>query len=518
MSHAPRDLVVVLDFGSQYTQLIARRIREQRVYCEIHPCTLDFERLRAMTPRAVVLSGGPASVYGEGAPTVDKRVFELGVPILGICYGLQLIAHLLGGKVEKADAREFGAARVIVEKNEGILHRFAKREQLDVWMSHGDSITAMPPGFQTIGVSGNTPFCAVGNAERKIYGLQFHPEVVHTPRGGEILAAFLFDVAGLTPSWTAGSFTEEAIAIVKETVGADEHAVCGLSGGVDSSVAAMICHKALGDRLTCIFVDNGVLRTGEFEQVVATFRENFHLNLVAVDARDRFLSALKGVSDPEQKRKIIGRVFIEVFEEEAAKVKNAKYLVQGTLYPDVIESVSFKGPSAVIKSHHNVGGLPERMKLKLIEPLRELFKDEVRSAGEALGMPRDMLMRQPFPGPGLAIRCLGEVSEARLSVLRGADAIVSDEIRAAGLYETIWQSFCVLLPVRSVGVMGDERTYEEACAVRAVVSVDGMTADWAKIPYDVLAKISTRIINEVRGINRVVYDISSKPPATIEWE
>jgi GMP synthase (glutamine-hydrolysing) len=518
MSHAPRDLVVVLDFGSQYTQLIARRIREQRVYCEIHPCTLDFEKLRAMHPRAIVLSGGPASVYGEGAPTVDPRVFELQVPILGICYGLQLIAHLLGGKVERADAREFGAAKLTVDSNEGILHRFAKKEQLDVWMSHGDSITAMPPGFQTIGVSGNTPFCAVANAERKIYGLQFHPEVVHTPRGSEILAAFLFDVSGLTPTWTAGSFTEEAIALVKERVAADEHAVCGLSGGVDSSVAAMICHKALGDRLTCIFVDNGVLRNGEFEQVVSTFRENFHLNLIAIDAKERFLTALRGVSDPEQKRKIIGRVFIEVFEEEAAKVKNAKYLVQGTLYPDVIESVSFKGPSAVIKSHHNVGGLPERMKLKLIEPLRELFKDEVRSAGEALGMPRDLLMRQPFPGPGLAIRCLGEVNETRLAVLRAADSIVTDEIRAAGLYETIWQSFCVLLPVRSVGVMGDERTYEEACAVRAVVSVDGMTADWAKIPYEVLAKISTRIINEVRGINRVVYDISSKPPATIEWE
>jgi GMP synthase (glutamine-hydrolysing) len=471
-----------------------------------------------MSPRAIVLSGGPSSVYGDGAPTVDTRVFELGVPILGICYGLQLIAHLLGGKVERADQREYDAARVVVEKNEGILHRFAKRETLDVWMSHGDRIAALPPGFSTIGVSGNTPFCAVGNAQRKIYGLQFHPEVVHTPRGGEILAAFLFDVAGLSPTWTAGSFSEEAIAQVKATVAADEHAVCGLSGGVDSSVAAMICHKALGARLTCIFVDNGVLRTGEFEQVVATFRENFHLNLVAVDARARFLAALEKVTDPEQKRKTIGRVFIEVFEEEAAKVKNAKYLVQGTLYPDVIESVSFKGPSAVIKSHHNVGGLPERMHLKLIEPLRELFKDEVRAAGEALGMPRDLLMRQPFPGPGLAIRCLGEVNEHRLAILRGADAIVTDEIRAAGLYESIWQSFCVLLPVRSVGVMGDERTYEEACAVRAVVSVDGMTADWAKIPYDVLGRISTRIINEVRGINRVVYDISSKPPATIEWE
>ncbi|MGO8992415.1 MAG: glutamine-hydrolyzing GMP synthase [Polyangiaceae bacterium] len=513
-----RDLVLILDFGSQYTQLIARRIREQRVYCEIHPCTVSLEAIQAMNPRAIVLSGGPASVYGDGAPTMDKRVLELGVPVLGVCYGLQLIAHLLGGKVEAAKEREYGAAKVVIEKPIGILHRFAQRETIEVWMSHGDRITALPPGFQTIGLSGNTPFCAVANVERKIYGIQFHPEVVHTPRGADVYGAFLFDVAGLAPTWTPGSFAEEAVAAVRARVGADEHAICGLSGGVDSSVAAILCHRAIGDRLTCIFVDNGVLRKGEFEQVVATFRETYKLNLVAIDARVRFLDALKGITDPEKKRKAIGRVFIEVFEEEAAKVKNANYLVQGTLYPDVIESVSHKGPSAVIKSHHNVGGLPERMKLKLIEPLRELFKDEVRAAGETMGMPRDLLWRQPFPGPGLAIRCLGEVTEARLAVLREADAIVTDEIRSAGLYETIWQSFCVLLPVRSVGVMGDERTYEETCAVRAVVSVDGMTADWAKVPYEVLGRISSRIINEVRGINRVVYDISSKPPATIEWE
>jgi GMP synthase (glutamine-hydrolysing) len=513
-----QSLVLILDFGAQYTQLIARRIREQRIYCEIHPCTLGFEAIRAMKPRAVVLSGGPSSVYSEGAPTVDPRVFDLGVPVLGICYGLQLIAHLLGGKVERATAREYGHARVVVERPEGIFHRFAKREALDVWMSHGDRIVALPPGFTTIGVSGNTPFCAVGNAERRIYGVQFHPEVVHTPRGSDVLAAFLFDVAKLSPTWTPGAFTEEAVATVRERVAPDDHVICGLSGGVDSSVAAVLCHRALGERLTCIFVDNGLLRQGEPEQVVSTFRESFHLNLVAVDARERFLKALTGVTDPEAKRKTIGRVFIEVFEEEAGKVRNARWLVQGTLYPDVIESVSFKGPSAVIKSHHNVGGLPEKMNLKLIEPLRELFKDEVRAAGEELGMPKDLLWRHPFPGPGLAVRCLGELTEKRLAVLRAADAIVIDEIKAAGLYDTVWQAFAVLLPVKTVGVMGDERTYEEVCAVRAVRSVDGMTADWAKIPYEVLGRISSRVINEVRGINRVVYDVSSKPPATIEWE
>jgi GMP synthase (glutamine-hydrolysing) len=515
---ATRELVLVLDFGAQYSQLIARRVREQRVYCEIHPCTLPFDQVRAMAPRAVILSGGPASVYSEGAPTIDTRIFELGLPLLGICYGLQLMAHSLGGRVERASAREYGHARVVVERPEGIFHRFAKREALDVWMSHGDRIAALPPGFQTIGVSGNTPFCAVGNASKRIYGVQFHPEVVHTPRGADMLAAFLFDVAGLRPTWTPGAFTEEAVAGVRAKVGANDQVLCGLSGGVDSSVAAVLCHKAIGDRLTCIFVDNGLLRLAEGEQVAATFRENFQLKLVTVDARERFLSALRGVTDPEQKRKIIGRVFIEVFEEEAKKVCDANWLVQGTLYPDVIESVSFRGPSAVIKSHHNVGGLPETMNLKLIEPLRELFKDEVRSAGEELGMPRDLLWRHPFPGPGLAVRCLGEVTEKRVEVLRAADAIVVNEIRTAGLYDAVWQAFAVLLPVKSVGVMGDERTYEEVCAVRAVRSVDGMTADWAKIPYDVLGRISNRIINEVRGINRVVLDITSKPPGTIEWE
>ena len=516
---AARELVLVLDFGAQYTQLIARRIREQRVYCEIAPCTLSFDQIRAMDPRAVILSGGPASVYEEGAPTLDTRVFSLGVPVLGICYGLQLIAHLLGGRVERATSREFGQARVVVERAEGIFHRFSKGEALDVWMSHSDRIVALPPGFENVGVTASTPFCAVGSESQRIYGVQFHPEVVHTPRGVEVLASFLFDVAGLMPTWTPGLFTEQAIADVRAKVGPNEHVLCGLSGGVDSSVAALLCHRAVGERLTCIFVDNGLLRRGEAEQVVATFRETMHLNLVAVDARERFLSELRGVTDPERKRKTIGRVFIEVFEEKAREtVGGAQWLAQGTLYPDVIESVSFKGPSAVIKSHHNVGGLPDKMRLKLIEPLRELFKDEVRAAGEELGMPRDLLWRHPFPGPGLGVRCLGELTERRLEALRAADAIVIDEIRAAGLYDAIWQAFAVLLPVRSVGVMGDERTYDEACAVRAVHSVDGMTADWAKIPYDVLGRISTRIINEVRGINRVVLDITSKPPGTIEWE
>ena len=513
-----RELVLILDFGSQYTQLIARRIREQRVYCEILPCTTPLAAVRAMGPRAIVLSGGPSSVYDEGAPRFDPAVCDLGVPILGICYGLQLLAHLLGGKVERAAAREYGAARIVVERPDGVLHRFAPRESVDVWMSHGDRITALPPGFTTLATSENSPFSAVGDADRRIYGLQFHPEVVHTPRGAEILGAFLFDVAKLSPTWTPGSWTTEAIADVRAKVGPRDRAVCGLSGGVDSSVAAVLCHRALEDRLTCIFVDNGLLREGEREQVIATFRENFHLNLVVADARARFLDALRGVTDPEAKRKAVGRVFIEVFDDEASKVERAKWLVQGTLYPDVIESVSFKGPSAVIKSHHNVGGLPEHMKLGLIEPLRELFKDEVRAAGETLGMAKDLLWRHPFPGPGLAIRCLGEVTEPRLAVLRAADAIVTDEIRKAGLYDAIWQAFAVLLPVRSVGVMGDERTYDETCAIRAVRSIDGMTADWVPLPYDLLGRMSSRIINEVRGINRVVYDISSKPPATIEWE
>jgi GMP synthase (glutamine-hydrolysing) len=513
-----RETVLILDYGAQYTQLIARRIRECHVYCEIQPCTVPLETIKAIAPRAVVMSGGPQSVYGENSPKSDPGLFSLGIPVLGICYGEQLMALQLGGKVEGSQKREYGPADVTVSEAAGILAPFKKNETFNVWMSHGDRITALPKGFRGIGASAHAEFAAIADPERRFYGIQFHPEVVHTPRGIELIRAFLFDVAGLTPSWTPGSFVDEAVAAIAAKVAPNERVICGLSGGVDSSVASVLCQRALGERLVCIFVDNGLLREGEFESVIHMMRSSFHLNLVPVDARERFLKELSGITDPEKKRKTIGRVFIEVFEEHAARVENAKWLVQGTLYPDVIESVSVRGPSAVIKSHHNVGGLPERMKLGLIEPLRELFKDEVREAGAALGMPRDVLYRHPFPGPGLAVRCLGELAPARLDVLRKADAIVDEEIRAAGLYDSVWQSFAVLLPVKSVGVMGDDRTYEETCIIRAVTSSDGMTADWARLPAEVLAKMSSRIINEVKGVNRVAYDISSKPPATIEWE
>ncbi len=512
-----RSFVLILDFGSQYTQLIARRIREQHVYCEIQPCTISLDAIREHAPDAIVLSGGPASVFEDGAPRVDAGVFELGVPVLGICYGMQLLCHLLGGQVEPANEREYGAATIDVKRADGVLRRFEAGARLDVWMSHGDRVARLPDGFETLASSDNAPFAAVGNAERRIYGLQFHPEVAHTPQGPDILDAFLFGITGCDPDWTPGSFVEETVARVREQVG-EGQAICGLSGGVDSSVAAMLVHKAIGDRLTCIFVDNGVLRKGEATEVVRMFTEHFHLKLVHVDASERFLTELRGVSDPEEKRKIIGRVFIEVFEAEAKKVEGAKHLVQGTLYPDVIESVSFKGPSALIKTHHNVGGLPERMELSLIEPLRELFKDEVREVGAAMGMPHHVLWRHPFPGPGLAIRCLGEIDEEKLRILREADHIWIDEIRRADYYDQIWQAFAVLLPVRSVGVMGDFRTYEYVVALRAVSSRDGMTADWSRLPDSLLARASSRIINEVRGVNRVVYDVSSKPPATIEWE
>jgi GMP synthase (glutamine-hydrolysing) len=509
--------VIILDFGSQYTQLIARRVRELQIFCEIQPCTMDLDALRALEPAAVILSGGPASVFAEGSPTVDKGVFDLGVPVLGICYGMQLTCDLLGGRVEAANEREYGPANIHVDKAVGLLAAFEAGADVNVWMSHGDRVASLPEGFEVVAKSGNSPFAAVADVKRRIYGVQFHPEVVHTPRGVEMLRAFLVDEAGVTADWTPGNFVDQTVATIQQQVG-EGAAICGLSGGVDSSVAAMLVHKAIGDRLTCIFVDNGLLRKDEGRKVMEMFADNLHLKVVHVDAADEFLTALAGVSDPETKRKIIGKIFIDVFDREAKKITDAKHLVQGTLYPDVIESVSFKGPSAVIKSHHNVGGLPERMNLSLVEPLRLLFKDEVREVGKAMGMPHDVLQRQPFPGPGLAVRCPGAIERDKLDILREADAIFEQEIRAAGLYEEIWQSFAVILPVKTVGVMGDERTYEYVVALRAVTSRDGMTADWARIDYDVLAKTSTRIINEVRGCNRVCYDISSKPPSTIEWE
>ena len=515
MSH--KQLVLILDFGSQYTQLIARRVREQKVYSEIHPFNLSLDKIRAMRPAGIILSGGPSSVYDQGAPRVNVELFALGVPILGICYGVQLSSLLLGGKVESAQNREYGRASVKLESASDLFVGFEVGEEIAVWMSHGDRVESLPAGFRSLAVSENCPFAAVESVKYKFWGVQFHPEVAHTPRGNEILGNFLFRVCRCEPSWTMANFVDEAILQVKQQIGAGR-VICGLSGGVDSSVAASLVHRAVGDRLTCIFVDNGLLRARESAQVESVFRGAFRMNLVVVDAAERFLAKLAGVEDPEQKRKIIGREFIAVFEEEARKAGKADFLVQGTLYPDVIESVSHKGPSATIKSHHNVGGLPDKMNLKLVEPLRELFKDEVRALGEELNLPHDLLWRQPFPGPGLAVRILGPVNKERCELLRQGDGIIDEEIRAAGLYESIWQSFGVLLPVRSVGVMGDERTYANVLALRAVHSKDGMTADWVPLPHDLLATISSRIVNEVRGINRVVYDISSKPPATIEWE
>ncbi len=508
--------ILILDFGSQTTQLIARRIREQKVYCEIHPFTISLEKIKEMKPNGIVLSGGPASVYDNDAPLSDKGLFELGVPVLGICYGAQLMIQQLGGSVEKADKREFGKAELSVEKTEGLFAGLETDVHHQVWMSHGDRVEVVPEGFEATAISDNSPYAALRHTKKPFYAVQFHPEVAHTFIGNDVLRNFIFGVCDCSPSWTMHSFIELSIEAIKKKVGTSQ-VICALSGGVDSSVVAAIVHRAIGDQLTCIYVNNGLMRTGESEAILRFFREKSKLKVIDVEATDFFLGELDGVVDPEIKRKRIGLGFIKIFEDEAKKLGEVDYLAQGTLYPDVIESISFRG-EAPIKSHHNVGGLPEVMKLDLIEPLRELFKDEVRELGLELGLPEEAIYRQPFPGPGLGIRIMGEVNHERLDVLRQADVIVLEEMKKSGWYRKVWQSFAVLLPIQTVGVMGDGRTYENVIAIRAVDSRDAMTADWSRLPYDILQVISSRIINEVRGVNRVVYDISSKPPSTIEWE
>ena len=518
--------ILILDYGSQFTQLIARRIREASVYCEIHPAArgTDLGFIRSFDPKGIVLSGGPNSVFEAGAPTADPGILDLGTPILGICYGMQIIAQIAGGNVTPSSEREYGRAEVAVKENKGLFAGFEPKASIIVWASHGDRVDAAPPQYKVTATSANAPVAGMQHVTKPIYGVLFHPEVAHTPRGGEILHNFLFDICGCTPDWTPGHFIDQEVGRIHELVGPQGRAICGLSGGVDSAVAAALVHRAIGDRLVCVFVDHGLLRRGEREQVEHTFRTHLGMDLRVVDATHRFLKELKDVADPEEKRRRIGHTFIDVFEDAASHVEGGGgggvgFLVQGTLYPDVIESTSATGgPSAMIKTHHNVGGLRPNLPWKLIEPLRELFKDEVRQVGRELGLPDEIVGRHPFPGPGLAIRVLGPVNEERLDLLRRVDAIYLDEIRAAGLYDQIWQAFAVLLPIKSVGVMGDGRTYDNVVALRAVTSRDGMTADWFPFPHEVLGRISNRIINEIRGVNRVTYDVSSKPPATIEWE